>query len=74
MAALPPEAGPSRAPPQKPERTAKGVDRGQGLSSLKRIAHVVSHGRHFVSGTQRGAHRVVDYVDNSKNLVRDWRS
>ena len=26
LAASPPEAGPSRAPPQKPERTTKGAD------------------------------------------------
>ena len=29
--ALLPEAGPSRAPPQKPERTTKGVDQGPGI-------------------------------------------
>ena len=27
----PPEAGPSRAPPQKPEKTTKGVDHGLGI-------------------------------------------
>ena len=31
LAASPPEAGPSRAPPQKSERTAKGVDQGLGI-------------------------------------------
>ena len=31
LAALPPEAGPSWAPPQKLERTAKGVDQGLGI-------------------------------------------
>ena len=31
LAALLPEAGLSRAPPQKPERTAKGADRGLGI-------------------------------------------
>ena len=31
LAASPPEAGLSRAPPQKPERTAKGVDQGLGI-------------------------------------------
>ena len=31
LAASPPEAGPSRAPPQKPERTAKGADCRLGI-------------------------------------------
>ena len=31
LAALPPEAGPSRAPPQKLERTTKGADQGPGI-------------------------------------------
>ena len=31
LAVLPPEAGLSQAPPQKPERTAKGVDQGPGI-------------------------------------------
>ena len=31
LAALPPEAGLSRAPPQKLERTAKGADQGPGI-------------------------------------------
>ena len=31
LAVSPPEAGPSRAPPQKPERTAKGADQGPGI-------------------------------------------
>ena len=31
LAASPPEAGPSWAPPQKPERTMKGVDQGLGI-------------------------------------------
>ena len=31
LAALPPEAGLSQAPPQKPERTMKGVDWGPGI-------------------------------------------
>ena len=31
LAVSPPEAGPSRAPPQKPERTTKGVDCGPGI-------------------------------------------
>ena len=31
LAALPPEAGLSWAPPQKLERTAKGVDQGPGI-------------------------------------------
>ena len=31
LVASPPEAGPSWAPPQKPERTTKGVDWGLGI-------------------------------------------
>ena len=31
LAVSPPEAGPSQAPPQKPERTAKGADQGPGI-------------------------------------------
>ena len=31
LAVSPPEAGPSWAPPQKPERTVKGVDQGLGI-------------------------------------------
>ena len=40
--ASPPEAGLSRAPPQKPDRTAKGVDQGPGIIILeKNWAHCV---------------------------------
>ena len=31
LAASLPEAGPSQAPPQKPERTTKGADQGPGI-------------------------------------------
>ena len=69
LAALPPEAGPSRAPPQKPERTM-----GQGLSSPRKFVHSASHGSCYVGGTQTDGHGVVDYVDNSRNHVGDLRS
>ena len=42
LAASPPEAGPSRAPPQKPERTAKGAAWGPGIIiSEKNCMHCV---------------------------------
>ena len=69
QAALPPEAGPSWAPPQKPEWTG-----GWGLLSLRRIACVASCRRSFVGGTQRGVHGVVNYVNNSKNCVGGSKS
>ena len=46
LAASPPEAGPSQAPPQKPERTG-----GWGLLSLRKTAHGASHVNHYVGGT-----------------------
>ena len=62
LVASPPEAGLSQAPPQKPEWT-----RGWGSLSQRRIVHGASHGKHYVGGTQRGAHGVVNIVDNSRN-------
>ena len=42
LAASLPEAGPSQAPPQKPERTVKGVDQGPGIIILeKNCVHCV---------------------------------
>ena len=67
--ALPPEAGPSWAPPQKPEWTG-----GWGLLSLRRIACVALCGRSFVGGTQRGVHGVVNYVNNSKTVLEVQRA
>ena len=60
--ASPPEAGPSRALPQKPERTAKGLD--CRLLSPRKIVHGASHRSHCVGGIWMAVHGVVDFVSN----------